>query len=480
MNKPGETCNNKQSEKEYAVSNKKRPDKPKWFKYMRPFVLVLASLIFAEIALQILSMVSPNIRELLTQTGKYAPRGIKNYCIGARPNPAFREHDCFGFRNAFLPSKADIVALGDSQTYGTSVLPHEPWPQQLAEKTDQTVYNMGFGGWGPAHSLILHNIAFSFTPRIVIEGLYSGNDLTDSLHLVYGLKQSLELLKSDESLLKCLLDSDVVTIDENGRHQVSGKPYQITKPTNSKIVRKIKDHHLAAKKETNFFIKNSTICGLGRAWMKEFKENQRAYPRLYKWFSSFTEKMAGTEADNDWFAVVEAAAKYETERELFISENVKTMFTPRYRLVALDLGEPHVVEGLRLTLNALRVTKSAMTSRGIRYIVMFIPTKELVFANLVYSNNLPLSDDYKKLVDMEKLFWSLAKQYCSLHNIETIDVLPTLREPFLYGKNPYFKSHNGHPNAIGQNAIAGYVAKYLENTKRNYNFGSPGFKIMCR
>src|SRR5437868_1341535 len=55
-------------------------------------------------------------------------------------------HDAWGFRNESVPLHADIVAIGDSQTYGWIAGSKYSWPSQLQAITGRTVYNMGLGG----------------------------------------------------------------------------------------------------------------------------------------------------------------------------------------------------------------------------------------------------------------------------------------------------------------------------------------------
>lgn len=88
-----------------------------------------------------------------------------------------RDVDAEGFRNDSVPGSHDIVALGDSHTYGSGVRSSESWPQQLARRTGRTVYNMGVGSYGVYQYAALFELALERRPRLVIIGLYPANDL---------------------------------------------------------------------------------------------------------------------------------------------------------------------------------------------------------------------------------------------------------------------------------------------------------------
>lgn len=165
-------------------------------------VLVFLGIGFLEITLGLLAFVSPRVDRLLTSP--WTPNSIlpivPDSRLGYRPNSAYPGHDRKGFRNSEVPAKAYIVALGDSQTYGAGVQPEEAWPRQLELMTGKTVYSMAYGGYGPTHSLVLWDEAVAFSPKIVIEAFYAGNDLFDSFNHIYNQGQLPELKSSDPQL----------------------------------------------------------------------------------------------------------------------------------------------------------------------------------------------------------------------------------------------------------------------------------------
>ena len=90
-------------------------------------------------------------------------------------------HDEWGFRNSLVPQQADIVAIGDSQTYGVSATAENSWPASLEKLLDRSVYNLSLGGYGPTQYLhLLKEKSLHLSPRVVIIGFYFGNDLADS------------------------------------------------------------------------------------------------------------------------------------------------------------------------------------------------------------------------------------------------------------------------------------------------------------
>ena len=169
-------------------------------------VLVLMVCGFLEIALGLLSFVSPRVERLLA-TPVISPT-VPDARLRYRPNPAYPGHDSKGFRNLKSPTKAQIVALGDSQTYGEGVAAKDAWPRRLESMIGKTVYNMAYGGCGPTHGLILWDEVVALQPNVVIEAFYAGNDLFDSFDLVYNWKQLSELRSPDPTLQASIREAE--------------------------------------------------------------------------------------------------------------------------------------------------------------------------------------------------------------------------------------------------------------------------------
>ncbi|MBK6940487.1 MAG: hypothetical protein IPH13_09850 [Planctomycetes bacterium] len=96
-----------------------------------------------------------------------------------------------GYRDAEWPTERDpneyrVLVLGDSLTTGLGVTRDEAFPARLEAtlaarvKRPVRVFNAGVSGYGPGEeALVLHELAESLRPNLVIVAFYDGNDLED-------------------------------------------------------------------------------------------------------------------------------------------------------------------------------------------------------------------------------------------------------------------------------------------------------------
>ena len=97
-------------------------------------------------------------------------------------------------------------------------------------------------------------------------------------------------------------------------------------------------------------------------------------------------------------------------------------------------------------------------SDGVRFLVLMIPTKEMVFGEIVESP----SESYRILLNYEHQLWTHTRAFLEEHRIDYIDALPALRNLLSGGIQPYPVSHDGHPNRLGHRAIAELIHQYIE------------------
>ncbi len=109
-------------------------------------------------------------------------------------------------------------------------------------------------------------------------------------------------------------------------------------------------------------------------------------------------------------------------------QNIKTGFIPSMRLKTLDLEDPTVREGLRISLKLFSQMNDLSKKRNVDFLVILIPTKESVFSEFIeHHSELPSSIMIDKLISNEREVNQLVKGYFKDHSIEFIDVLDPLR-----------------------------------------------------
>ena len=372
-----------------------------------------------EILLTLVTLVSPKAAALLAPPTSQASPTIPDVRLGHRPNPAYPGHDAKGFRNPSVPEAVDIVALGDSQTYGSGVEGDEAWPARLQALSGYRVYNMAFGGWGPTHSLVLFDEALAMKPRLIIEAFYGGNDLYDAFNMVYNRGQLPEF------------QNPSADVREAVRAAERSQPLAVT------VSRLYQAGDLYPQHSTvrSFLAMHSKIYGLLRAIWYETQQRLVSDVPAAAW--------------NDAKARA-AAAPDPTTFEIFEEGERRTIFNSSYRLTGLDLDDVRIGEGLRIALAAIDRMSERAESEGIGFLVILLPTKQQVFRPFVARP----SPSFESLVHNEDQMWTTAGAHFAERGIDFIDTLPSLRQQLASGPQPYAATHDDHPSPAGQVAIA--------------------------
>lgn len=380
---------------------------------------VLLVIVFLEVVLNLFALMSPRVDMLLSSVALTVP----DERLGHRPNPAFPGNDSKGFRNPKVPAKADVVVLGDSQTYGSGVEPEQAWPRQLEPMIAQTVYSMAYGGYGPVHSLILWEEAIALEPKIIIEAFYAGNDLFDAFSIVYNHGQFVELKSTGPQL------------------QESVREAEESEPIAERVSRMF---NLGAPAPRTAFSPRAFLA-----------QRSKIYGLLLRTRYIFASML--TVSNDPWEKAKAFAEANSAYTQVFNNGQFRTVFTSEYRFAALDLKDPRIAEGHEIALRAIQKMNERAADRNIQFVVVLIPTKELVFQELWRSP----SPTYRNLTEDEVVLWKITKDSLERNGIEYVDALPALREQLAFGVQPYKVSHDGHPNEHGHKAVANLIAAYL-------------------
>lgn len=344
----------------------------------------------------------------LRNFGPYPSYRVDHEKLGYVMNPNVSEIDENGFRNKKLTS-VDIVALGDSHTYGYNVSSDKSWPKLLGQKLKKNVYNFGVGGYGILQYQNLLSKAIELNPKVILLGLYLANDLNDICALVWESK-------------------------EIGSHFNSSVCYEI-KP----------DSALAsyATKKTNI--------SLGK-WLKE---NSAVISVVLKYYHRFsTPKRINIIGLNS----TKKTEKSGGTNELVINDGkIKTMIDFRrikLNKECMDMNSPHIQMAYEEFKKFFLEAKKKTELNNIHFGVLFLPSKARVFYEYLKQRDYCLSKDYEDLKNNEDKLKVMNSEFLKNIGILFIDVLPDMENALLKYGDIYPAWDDGHPLLFGYEVYA--------------------------
>jgi hypothetical protein len=366
-------------------------------RYVAAGILIIASLAFGLVLSEVV------LRLVFDPVDYLYPYLIDDEILGHKILPQSGGHDAWGFRNRTVPERANIVAIGDSLTYGVSASAANSWPAILQGLTGKTIYNMSLGGYGPVqYDYLLENKAVSMNPSAVIVGFYYGNDVMDSYLAAYKNDTWKHLRKADMK-------------PPEPQPIVYGNPIFLSD------LRSFLAHHSV--------LYSSSMLSFGEILRYvEMKYNPAVDVTIYE----------------------------DPER------GVRTGFTPGTRLLALNLDDPNVREGLRISQEMFLRMKQWCDAKGITFRVILLPTKERVFSEFIGNDSRFLAQkEMPELLMNEGQVNDQMKRYFDENGVTYIDVLKPLSEA-LGEKAIYPSNQDGHPNKNGYEVIAKTVMAQMQ------------------
>jgi hypothetical protein len=334
---------------------------------------------------------------------------VSDDVLGITLPPGSPGIDAWGFRNETVPAAADIVAVGDSHTFGNTARMHEAWPSVVAQRTGHTVYNLGLGGYGPnQYYQLLKTKGVTLKPKWVLCGLYFGDDFENAFSITYGLDHWASLrTERFDNVNADIWDNPVA-------------------PGRTKDLRA----WLSANSLTYRLVVHGALFG-------SVKEAIRF------------RRVANKEDPETTMLVVEGQGIREAFRPIGIARR-------------LDQRSREVREGMRVTKRLLGEMDRTCRDAGCRFAVVLIPTKETVFAPyLERESHLHLRDALAAVVVNEQAAGVEIKSFLDASGIAYVDTLPALRsavDRHLYAPT----TADMHPGAAGYGVIAEAVAAFLK------------------
>lgn len=334
---------------------------------------------------------------------------VKDDVLGAVPAPGSRPagFDEWGFRNRNVPRHADIVAIGDSHTFGNTATMDDSWPAVVARNTGKSVYNLGMGGYGPNQYLyLLKHRALKLSPKAVIVGLYMGDDFENAYLMTYGLSHWTYLRR----LTGGAADSNI---------------WQTEVPVSwhKKV----------------------------RAWL-----SRRSVVYQITVHGPLTGQFQGEIQIRNANRINSLAVVLDVP-----SRNVLEAFLPRAVFIRLDQSSAEVREGMRVCFEILREMKEVCRQGNIQFQVVVIPTKEMVFADLLVKNvAVSQRGILEELFVNERLARERLVRFLDGESIAHIDPLPDLQRSV--GDKLYARTAaDMHPGKNGYKVIGNAVSRSL-------------------
>ncbi|TKJ42209.1 hypothetical protein CEE37_00595 [candidate division LCP-89 bacterium B3_LCP] len=347
------------------------------------------------------------IRIFLNPVDYLAPRLIQDEVIKWHIEPYSAGYDAWGYRNESVPDSADIVTLGDSQTFGSNASAHNSWPAFLQRITNKNVYNLALGGYGPVqYSYLLENLAVTLNPSTIVVGLYYGNDIREAYSMVYNYEYWAHLA-----------DPEYI-----------GKDF---------------------KPDDSMTDGQSVFLAPVRKWLA----NKSILYRLFTF----------TMAEKLRYLEMKLFRKSGQDIVMLDDPNsiIHTAFTPAKRLAVLNLDDYRTTEGLRISLDLFTRMNEFCTEWKISLVVALIPTKESVYTDYIFNNKkFKQSEVVDKLILNERSINKIIKKYFIQNSIDFVDLLEPLQKTI--GKKRIYPSNSdGHPNRNGYEVIARTIHDHL-------------------
>lgn len=341
----------------------------------------------------------------------------------APPNSG--DHDSRGWRNPIALNQANIVAIGDSQTWGVNATINQTWYQVMGELTNRTVYGMAQGSYGPVQYAILTERALELSPDIIVVGIYMGSDIMNNYSSVYKHDLYTELRNDN------FIDTQKPSFYESQAKEISQHYEQF-------IVSYIEQNQpILANDLVSQFRLNTQI---GR-WLIEIGilEHERTVPIEWEAYQAWI---------NDYpeFATV------------FNDNGILTFFHPSSRLWVVAHDDPRLDEGLRIMENRLTAIQQTTLQAGVKLIILLIPTKEMVYVPFINTNQI-----HAQLAEDETYRRNQIITFLENNEIAYVDALPALQDAVQRNQTIYPRSFDGHPEPQGYFVIGQAVAEFIND-----------------
>jgi hypothetical protein len=404
---------------------------PQTVKWKYSFLAAVFSLLACELILLITSHWFPLVKYHLSPP--WTRNIIPDPVLGKRMSAYYPGHDGRGYRNQHALKSCDVLAIGDSMTYGYGAPPTGSWPYQLEVLSKRKVYNAGVGSYGPCEYEAVLDELLMLKPQVVIVGLYLANDIIDAYKAIY-LEGRCGHLKSTEKVIL----SEIEKADKKATLREVAEKLGMEKQTRKFGERQQSREGQAVDSSfQGWLAERSSLYGLGRSALYVFS-SRSGLP--------FREQL------DDSF---EIAAQRPLRIAFDAEPKFRTVFlSPELDFLAMDISDPRVREGFRIIQSVILSINSKLKIEGIRLIIVLIHNKPYVYSNILQKYWSLIPENLVSLITLEGRVTQLTAAFLRASGIVYVDTLFALRSQFIRGKTPYHESDDNHPNTTGYMAIA--------------------------
>lgn len=282
----------------------------------------------------------------------------------------------------------------------------DAWPAVLGSIRGEKAYNLALGGYGPIQYLHLMRVrATALRPKLVVVGLYLGNDFVDTYNLVHSNK--------------------------NWSMYGSSSGPEFREPVF------IIPYHQPGK-----------FLGEFRDWLSRNYVLYNVVTRspLFDFIRSREITSRSTSGGDNHIVYRDAL------------HNVLFDVSPNSRF--LDMNDARIKTAIKIVKRALVEMQSEAERIGTRFLVVIIPTKERVYANLLrqagfVEKNLQLADALRQ----EDAVRNVIAGFLEEVRIDFVDALPALEAEVVH--RDVYPLIDPHPNVAGYRVIAEAIDRHL-------------------
>lgn len=386
-------------------------------------VLAVLLVLGSELLLTLVTGVSPAVAYRLE--APWEREFVPDPVLGRRLPVYEPQHDARGYRNAEVPERIDVLAVGDSFTYGYGVGREDAWPQQLARRTGLTVYNAGVGGYGPCEYVEVALELLDLQPRVVVVGLLLGNDIINAYTSALFEGRFPRYAPTDPELVAAIAAADAQASLEQRAHEAGLD---------------IESRRLA---------ESVAEPAAWRRWMSQHSSLYRLARELIRAVRS-----RGAPSTETRPSFEEAAAR--PGRVAMEVAGFRTVF----RLLgvdalSVDTSDPRIRAGLQITEATLARLRDELEARGVALVVVLVPDKVPGWGTLLEQvHGVEAPPEYRHALDLTRARERDMEAWLEQSGIPWADAAKPIRERFAAGVMPYLEEDNYHMNADGYAAVA--------------------------